>query len=381
MSAGHVVSEQRSGTTSGAVTEAHSGDSDTIGRTGRWRRWVGAVLIAAVAGGAGWWAARATLPSTAPVVAATELQQTATSRTGSVGRELTMAVNVVRPFTEIASNSLAGVVTATRAPGETAVGDELYQVAGVPVRAVAGTTPFYRDLAVGAKGTDVSQLNGALITLGHLTGEPSTDFNGRTQAAVRAWQRATGQEQTGSVTLGELVAVPTLPGPVQLGEEIATGRIVTGGEPAVLAPTTELRFELVLTSDQAAGVVEGTRVTVPFEELSWEAVVSGSTTGDDGNVTFTLTAPDGGAVCGTECDALPAQEKTSLLSSVEVVPAVEGVTVPVAAVRTASDGSTYVSTADGQDVPVTVAGSAGGVAVVEGLDDGVDVLLSGGRDA
>ena len=381
MSAGHVVSEQRADGGAEAVTGARRGGSGARGRSGRWRRWVGAVLITAVAGGAGWWAARATLPAAAPVVVVAELEQTATSRSGSVGRERTMAVSVVRPFTEIASNALAGVVTATRVPGETAVGDELYQVAGIPVRAVVGTTPFYRDLALGAKGSDVSQLNGALISLGHLTGKPSTEFNARTQAGLKAWQRATGREQTGTVALGELVAVPTLPGPVQLGEDIATGKVVAGGELAVLAPTTDLGFELVLAGDQAAEIVEGTQVTVPFEEHSWDAVVSGSTTGDDGNVTFTLTAPDGSLVCGGECDVLPAQEKTSLLSSVEVVPAIEGVTVPVAAVRTAPDGTTYVRTADGQDVPVTVAGSAGGVAVVEGLDEGVDVLLSGGHDA
>ena len=68
----------------------------------------------------------------------------------------------------------------------------------------------------------------------------------------------------------------------------------------------------------------------------------------------------------------------SLRADVTVAPEVSGPAVPVAAVRTDPDGSAWVRLADGTRQQVTVLGSAGGVAVVDGLSAGDLVRVVGG---
>ncbi len=48
-----------------------------------------------------------------------------------------------------------------------------------------------------------------------------------------------------------------------------------------------------------------------------------------------------------------------------------------AAVRTRADGTAYLITRDGEQ-QVTVAGSGAGIAIVEGIDAGVEVQVLGG---
>jgi peptidoglycan hydrolase-like protein with peptidoglycan-binding domain len=333
-------------------------------------------LVAAVA--AGWWAARATLEpqgvegagsdSTVGVVWAEATE-------GSVGRSLPLSTTLRQPSTVVAVNQLSGVVTQA-SPGQVDVGEVLYAVAGVPVRAVEGAVPFYRDLSPGVRGVDVEQLQAALVELGYLEGEPDGVFGPDTEAAVEDWQDDLRIPETGTVTLGELVAVASLPTVVQLGESIATGRVVGGGEEAVLAPTGEREFVLVVTADQARLIPAEATVEVTWQELTWTGVIAGSVQDEFGNTEFELTAPDGGPVCGEECESLPGDAQVTLRSEVVVVPRVEGVTVPAAAVRTRADGTVYVTTQDGE-IAVQVRASGGGVAVVDGVEAGTRVQVLG----
>ena len=338
-----------------------------------WRRGLLAVVVV-VAVGAGWWGGRVTLapaaahdtPSAAPVTAAV--------RQASVGRAVSLNVTVAQPFSLVATNSLAGIVTAVGAGGEVKTGDELYAVAGRAVYALAGSTPFYRDLARDESGPDVTQLQQALVAWG-FTAPTSGVFDDATLAAVKTWQKATGQPDTGVVALGTVLAIPRLPAVVKLGEEIVLGARVAGGEQGVLARAGEPSFALVLSQDQAALVPAGALVDVHSGSSTWSASVAGSTVDPNGNVSLQLTAPDGSLVCGDECGSLPADEQVTLLASVHLVPATSGPAVPVAAVRTAADGSTYVLLADGTRRPVTVEASGDGVAIVEGVAVGAQVVV------
>lgn len=360
---------------------------DPRGRRGRRgqrsSRWVATALLLIVALAAGWWAARATVPR-APAEMTEPTDIVATAGTGSVGRSLTFGVTITRPLGAVASNQLSGVVTATPPLEQVAVGDEMYAVGGVPVRAVVGATPFYRDLVREASGADVRQLKDALEVLGYLPPSRGDVFTAAVERAVKSWQTSAKQTATGVVRLGELVALPSLPTAVQLGDDIALGMMLTGGETAVMVPVGDIRFSLTLTPDQAAAIPDGAAVVVPFDDHSWNAVVAQKTTDDTSNVVLDLVALDGGPVCGAECGLVPSTESTSVLATVQVVPQVEGTTVPVSAVRTRVDGSTYVRLATGESVPVTVSASSGGVAVVDGLEAGTEVLVSdrrGGEDA
>ena len=335
------------------------------------------LLALAVAAGGGWWAARATLePQTQAQESATPDVVWAEATNSSVGRSLPLSTTLRQPTRTVASNAVPGVVLST-SPGEVEQGSTIYDVAGTPVRVVEGEVPFYRDLARNLKGDDVAQLQQALIDLGHLAGEADGDFGWRTERAVKAWQKELGQKQTGTIPLGELVAVDRLPTVIQLGESIVRGATLGGGEESVLAPTGEQHFVLVVTQDQARMIPAEATVDVTFQDQSWQAVIAGSEQDEFGNTEFELVAPDGGPVCGDACDTLPGDAQVTLRSEVVIVPEISGTAVPAAAVHTRADGSAYVITESGE-TEVTVAGSGGGVAIVEGIEVGTAVQALAG---
>lgn len=184
-------------------------------------------------------------------------------------------------------NALLGTVTevdATEevATEEVATGDTLYSVDTVPVRAIAGTVPFWRPLSSGTNGDDVAQLQRALADLGYFHGQADGRFGFATAEAVRAWQRELGMTVTGTVTLGEVVAVPALPTRLRLGEHIVPAARLAGGEPAVFAPTGQISFALVVSQGQAGLVPPDAAVTVEHGEHRWEAVLAESSSDPDG---------------------------------------------------------------------------------------------------
>ena len=338
---------------------------------------VAALVALALAVGAGWWAARATLePQTVAEGTGAPEVVWAEATTSSVGRSLPLSTTLRQPARTVAANALPGVVLET-SPGEVDQGDTLYVVAGTPVRAVEGTVPFYRDLAINLEGDDVAQLQQALIDLEHLTGKPDGDFGPRTERALKAWQKSLAIPQTGTVALGELVAVDSLPTTVQLGDAIVRGASLGGGEEAVLAPTGEQDFVLVVTSDQARMIPAEATVEVTWQEHTWPAVIAGAAQDEFGNTEYELTAPDGGPVCADACDTLPGDAQVTLRSEIVIVPEITGTAVPAAAVHTRADGTAYVITEQGE-TDVTVEGSGGGVAIVEGIEVGTRVQALAG---
>lgn len=324
------------------------------------------LALMAAAAAAAWWATRATMTSAVPQEQEQQATQVAWAQAseGAVGRSLPLSTTLRQPAVPVAQNSLAGVVTSV-SPGEVAEGDTVYVVGRTPVRVVQGTEPFWREIARGDQGADVKKLQRILIQDGHLEGKADGDFGPATERAVKAWQKKAGREQTGVVPLGELVAVRDLPAVVQLGESIAVGRTLSGGEDNVLAPTGARQFVLVVTQEQARLIPAEATVEITYEERTWDAVIAGTELDEYGSTTFTLTAPDGGEVCGEECDVLPTDAQVTLRSRVVVVPEVAGTTVPAAAVHTRPDGTAYLVTEAGE-VDVEVTGSGQGVAVVEG---------------
>ena len=341
-----------------------------------------ACLVAlAVAAGAGWWAAKATLePQTQAQTTTAPDVVWAEATTSSVGRSLPLSTTLRQPARTVAANTLPGVVLST-APGDVEQGSTIFDVAGTPVRVVQGEVPFYRDLARNLTGDDVAQLQQALIDLGHLEGAADGDFGWRSERAVKAWQKELGQKQTGTIPLGELIAVDKLPTVIQLGETIVRGATLGGGEEAVLAPTGEQDFVLVVTSDQARMIPAEATVDITWQEHNWQAIIAASTQDEFGNTEFSLTAPDGGPVCGNECDTLPGDAQVTLRSEIVIVPEISGTAVPAAAVHTRADGTAYVITEQGE-TDVTVLGSGGGIAILEGIEVGTAVqALSGAPGA
>ncbi len=347
-------------------------------------RRISAILLTLVlvvgAAGAGWWASRATLPDSSVGESSSPVGEVVWGEVvpGSVGRSLPLSTTVRQPVGVVAVNGLSGVVTST-SPGRVESGGVVYVVGRTPVRVVQAGEPFWRELSRGVEGDDVAALQELLVAGGYLEAGADGDFGQGTEDAVEAWQEEQGLPESGVVGLGELVAVPQLPTTVSLGESVVVGGQVSGGEDAVLAPTGERDFVLVVTAEQARLIPAEATVEMSFEDREWTGVIAGSSVDAmTGSTEFELTAPGGGPVCGEDCGVLPGDEQVTVRSEVVVVPRVEGLSVPAAAVRTRADGSAYVVTEDGQ-VEVVVAGSGQGVAIVEGegLVEGLRVLVAG----
>lgn len=342
----------------------------------------GALLLLLIGGA--FWAGRVTMrPVDVPVdMPASEVLADVAEQT--VGRSLNLNVTVAQPKRALAANTLTGVVTEIRAPGEVTQGDVLYRVAGVPVRAVAGEMPFYRPLGQNDRGADVKQLEDALVGLKLL---PRADdrFDSATANAVKAWQARLGVPQTGSVPLGEIVAAPALPAALLLDQEaIALGGVLSGGERIVFGASGDATFQLRLSQQQARLIPESAVVTMSYEGRDWTAIISSTEQRDTGDIVHHLSAPGGGPVCGDDCAVVATGAELSILSKVAVVQPASGPAVPVASVITAPDGSASVTVVDAAGNrtrrPVTVVGSQDGVAVVDGVRVGerVQVLAPSG---
>lgn len=332
------------------------------------------VLACVLCAGAGWWAGHAAVD--APTLAPESAGQVvlATVREASVGRALPYGVTVAQKQKPVARNALAGVVVSVN-PGRLKTGDTVYEVAGVPVRVLQGDRPFYRAMRQGVTGQDVAQLERGLVALGLLK-SADTSFTEATTAAVRGWQKTLGRPQTGTIELGEVVAVPALPASITLGPDLTPGNVLSGGEPSVLAAVGERTFALELSADQAKQVPADAAVDVTFKTHTWRAHIVDTLAADqDGVIRMVLRAPDGSDVCGAQCAELPADATVNLAGKVFVIPQAKGPTVPAAAVRSKADGTTFVVGEAGQQLPVIVKAASGGLVVVSGVDVGQRVRV------
>ena len=344
-------------------------------RNKAWTKYLAAGLGIALAAGAGGWAIGATLVGADASAQPLDQSVWAEATETSIGTSFSLSTTVKQPVKTVASNHLTGVVSSI-SPGELKAGDELYAVAGVKVYAAEGKTPFYQDLTPKSSGQNVKQVEAFLKSSGHFPGAPDTSFDSVTSSAIKAWQTATKQKPDGIIPLGRLVAIPTLPAQIELGESITPGKQLAGGEDAVRAANGVRTFSMSLTDEQAAVIPQDTVVEVSHEKSVWPAVISQTTTDETGGVTHVLSAPDGGAVCGKECGMLPSSSSVTLRSKVIVVPATTGIGIPVAAITTTASGQAQVLTEAGS-VDVKVLTSGQGIAIVEGLAPGDKVQVLG----
>lgn len=347
----------------------------------RWVRVAGAVVGVLALGAVAFWAGRVTLTPAERESQVPDSFVDVTVVEQQVGRVLTLTTTVRRSSAPLAANALAGVVTSVTEDGTHAAGDVLYMVGDTPVTLVAGTVPFWRDLGFGAAGEDVRQVQRFLADAGYPVQVVDGEWGSRTTSAVKAWQKSIGASQTGGLTLGTLVAAPTLPVTIDLDTAVLRpGAVLQGGEEAVLIPGGEPVFVMELTSSQAAMVPDGTSVVVHADGADWSGVTGEPRVTDDG-VEVPVTAPDGGLLCGSDCDRLSLADETYLLTDVAIRPPVTGPVVPVAALTTGPDGVTTVDVVgDGGRIdaaPVEIVAVADGLAVVTGVEAGQRVRVFG----
>lgn len=224
-------------------------------------------------------------------------------------------------------------------------GAPLYKVDEMPVVALYGTVPMYRDLASGSKGIDVRQVEENLRALGFTGFDVDSEYTDATARAVRKWQAGLELPETGTVDRGRVVFVP---GAVRIAEwkgkigGPAAGDVLsyTGGAKVVTADLDTADQSLAHVGDKVTvALPDGTTVEATVTALS-PSDTSGS---DDGEgspaVRMTMNIADqqglGALDSGTPVDVnLTAEQRRDVL------------TVPVAALLALAEGGFGVEVVD-----------------------------------
>ena len=145
-------------------------------------------------------------------------------------------------------------------------GQVLYRVDEAPVVLLYGAVPAYRALAEGAAGTDVAQLNHDLVALRYLdrSGVGSTwrQFSWATTAGVGKLQKHLGVDQTGKLSRGDLVFLPT-PARVTVLRAVL-GAPATG--PVLQASSTARTVSVALDPDLQSKIGAGDWVTITLPD-------------------------------------------------------------------------------------------------------------------
>lgn len=264
-----------------------------------------------------------------------------------------------------------GTVTALTAAGTLVErGAALGEVDGRPVCLLYGGRPSWRPLGEGADitdGADIAQLEENLLALGY--GTPSTlgpndTWSQATTAAVKAWQRDLGVEQTGRIDLGAVVYTP---GPVRIGGHlVAPGS--PAGAPALSVTGPERLVDVDLDADRQGLLAVGQAVEV---ELPVGAIVA-ATVRSIASVVDVAPADSGGSATVAVVMVLDDPAAAAGLDQAPVdvhvvsVQAADALAVPVDALLALAEGGYAVERPDGTLVGVEIGAFADGWVQVTG---------------
>jgi hypothetical protein len=147
-------------------------------------------------------------------------------------------------------------------------GDVLYRVDEAPVPLLYGAVPAYRSLGEGVTGADVAELNHDLVALRYLrrsdVASAWDEFDWATTAGVERLQKHLRVDQTGRLSLGDVVFLPT-------AARVTVLRAGLGGSasgPVLQASSTARTVSVALDPDLQAGVRVDNRVTIKLPDGS-----------------------------------------------------------------------------------------------------------------
>ena len=167
-------------------------------------------------------------------------------------------------------NQASGTLTRLPAVGNMVrQGQALYQVDGQPVALLYGHVPAWRALSAGMTGTDVRELNTALVRLGYaraaaLGPRAGWDYFGAgTAYALERFQAHLGiTSPTGSLALGQAVFLPSAVKITAWATAVAPGVAATAGAALMTATSDSPVVTIALDTAQQAEVKAGDTVSV-----------------------------------------------------------------------------------------------------------------------
>jgi hypothetical protein len=162
-------------------------------------------------------------------------------------------------------NQARGTVTAVPTVGQVVTqGQVLYQVSGLPVVLLYGSTPAYRTLSSGLTGTDVAELNADLVALGYATRTEiptgADNFTYSTERGVDKLEAELGVTESGTLDLGQVVFAPTAVRVTSVSA--ALGAPVQSGQPVLSATSTTRQIRIALDASAQVEVAPGDKVTI-----------------------------------------------------------------------------------------------------------------------
>jgi hypothetical protein len=194
-----------------------------------------------------------------------------TVQRGTISSQISVTATLGYSGSYTVVNQAAGTVTAVPPVGQVvSQGQVLYQISGVPVVLLYGSTPAYRTLSLGLTGADVAELNADLVSLGDATRAEipggSDTFTPATVTALEKLQAALGVTQNGTLTLGQAVFVP---GAFRVTTVSGTlGGRAQPGQPVMAGTSTTREVTIDLDAAQQSQVSVGDKVTITLPDGS-----------------------------------------------------------------------------------------------------------------
>ena len=241
-------------------------------------------------------------------------------------------------------------------------GSVVVEISGRPVIALVGAFPAYRDLSIGASGSDVVQLQAALSEVGMSTA-PDTPgvFGEGTDQALRALYAGRSYTYLGSLPRAEIYYSPTFPALVQSSNAVLGGEAegmelwVATGTVGVGVQSDGRLDKAVHVGDPVEIVSELLGLTVPgkVSDLSAPAPLP-PTDGEQTQPSWIVVEPN--SALGPEWGGQNVRV-TFLQSGTDG----EVLAVPVGAVYTSADGGAEVRVVQGDKSQVLVQVRTGAV--------------------
>jgi multidrug efflux pump subunit AcrA (membrane-fusion protein) len=163
----------------------------------------------------------------------------------------------LHPVVQTLKAAQSGRVTKVAvAPGQTVeAGTALLEVDGVPIVALTGERPLWRELSEGSEGPDVEQLEKALAAAGRPPGEVDERFTATTARALKAWKSDRGLASDGVLRLGDVLVAQW---PLRAGAvKTAVGDFVGPGTDLVELTSTDAVVSLELSPSERARLKVG----------------------------------------------------------------------------------------------------------------------------
>jgi hypothetical protein len=271
---------------------------------------------------------------------------------------------------------LSGTITKTLlADGRVSIeaGAELFRVDQVPVIAVPGAVPAFRDMNAGTRGDDVAQIQAFLVSQGTTDLVVDGKWEAATTRAWQAWQKARGYSPQSGVALGTIMFFERFPVTVAAAKSQRVGSLINAGDVAlsVLDPTP--RFTLISPAGSLAPPPEGAAVALKVGDKALEFTVSASRAQAADGTIETALQTTGPLVCEVWCKGLAAEGPTPLSAIATIAGPATGVTIPLGVIRTEAQDKLFVVDSSGAERPITIVLQVGSNAVVEGLEAGVSI--------